>query len=152
MFSIPFKVSPAEAECVTCIIQTRTFAGTAAVICWGPESSHSRQNASCSNLVTPLALAVPLLFAPPSAFTGRMPESWRLNGSAVTRLSGCSWHHGCPQGSSCLLWAPALPPLSPCFLWQDFKYSNSRRFLLNLIDLKCVASWLLEKNLKFISK
>lgn len=111
MFSIPLKVSPAEAESVTCVIQTKSIAGTAAVICQGPESSHSRQNASCSSLVTPLTLAVPLLFAPPSAFTGRMPESWRLNGSAVTRLSGCSWHHGCAPGQ--LVFALSLLPCLP---------------------------------------
>lgn len=139
MFSIPLKISPAEAECVTCIIQTKN-------ICWdfchlpGSGIFTFQAGRQLFRFSYPVAIGCTPPLCPTPSRHRKNAWSWRLNGSAVTRLSECSWHHGCApeQRVFALSPRPCLP--SPCFLWQDFKYSNSRRFLLNPVNLKCIAS------------
>lgn len=120
----------------------------------GPESSHSRPSSSCSVWLPSWDWLCGLLFSPPLHFHWEKvlePDiKWKCCHQA-SWVQLAPWV--CSRATSVCSEPPPLPPLSPCFLWQDVKYSNSRRFLLlDDIILKCTASWLLEKNLKFILK
>lgn len=144
MFSIPFKVSPAEAECVTCIIQTKN-------ICWDcrchlPGSGIFTFQAECQ--LFQFSYPVDIGCSPPlcSTLSLHWKNAWELEIKwkcyyQTFWVQLAPWL--CPTAAYVCSEPPALPPLSPCFLWQDFKYSNSRRFLLNLIDLKCVCCLLI---------
>lgn len=128
MFSIPFKISPSDAECrphVSC--RPKKFAETTLIGCPGSgifTFQAELQLLRFSSLVWIGYAAYSFLH--PLTFTGRKFLSERLNVSAVTRLSECSWHHGCATEQ--LLFA--LSPL-PCL---PFHHVSSGKILSTAIQ------------------
>lgn len=155
MLSILFKISPSEAACGSHVSsRPKKFA-------WVYQLPLVR-NLGIPGRVPAVQIELPPrdwpchpLCSPPLSFDWMEPPQQEMKREALSPgpwVQLASWV--CSRATWVCSEPPALPPLSPCFLWQDFKYSNSRRFLLPkyYLNLKRIASWLLENNLEFISK
>lgn len=81
---------------ITCIIQTKkSLLRLLLSFAPSPGSSHSWQNSSCSNLVTPVGIGYTTYsFLHPLTFTGRKCFCQSLKVRTVTKLSECSWQDG----------------------------------------------------------
>lgn len=113
MLSIPFKISPSEAECRSHVSSNQksllrllvSFALGSGIFTFQAELQLLR----FSYQVVIGYTAYPFLH--PLIFSGRKLLSQRLNVRAVARLSECSWHHGCAREQ--LLFALSPPPCLP---------------------------------------
>lgn len=129
MLSIPFKISPSEAECRSHVSsRPKKFAETTPLICPGVRNLRIPGRAcQLFRFSYPVGIGcIACSFLHPLTFTGRKFLSQRLNVSAVTRLSECSWRHGCAPEQ--LLFA--LSPL-PCL---PFHHVSSGKILSTAIQ------------------
>lgn len=128
MLSIPFKISPSDAECRSHVsFRPKKFAETTPIICPGSGIFTFQAELHLFRFSYPVGIGYAAYsFLHPFTFTGRKFLSQRLNVSAVTRLSECSWHHGCAPEQ--LLFA--LSPL-PCL---PFHHVSSGKILNTAIQ------------------